>query len=92
MAQADTRTLLLVTHLAVPFMPVLRHLPRQEVNFSGAIDIPIASMHWVRLMAGLPLQPEEFLRTLECWYLRLLGVAAGLAADVAERVLVDFMV
>ena len=34
------------THLPVPFMPVLRHLPRQEVKFSGTDGLPIASKRW----------------------------------------------
>ena len=34
---------LALTHLPVPLMLVLQHLPRQEVKFSGSSDRPIAS-------------------------------------------------
>ena len=31
------------THVSVPFMPVLRHLPRQEVKYSGTSDLPLSA-------------------------------------------------
>jgi hypothetical protein len=72
------------THLAVPFMPVLRHLPRQEVKFSGTIDLPVASKRWAPDRGlGCGRNPRTSSERWKCRWLRLLGVATALAAEVA---------
>ena len=37
------------TYLSGPVMPMLRHLRRQKVKFSGTGDLPIASTRWMHV-------------------------------------------